>query len=220
MSIKLTIYDGATPMLDKIAEVHYGQALDALDHAGIKLREATRREFRSSKTKIKQFYDKNGNLGIIKGKTPHFDLGKRISHKNKTNSDKTANMESLITSNLMIDSLTMVVAGRHKKMTPKKRRDGKVVGSFSSMAVNKGSYGILQKLNDGDDDGEFYKTVKRTKQQHEIFDKMEFRKQNFIEKGRLSAMPGVHDIMTNKYSQLLQKQLDRVNVNSKVVKSA
>lgn len=220
MSIKITIYDGATPMLDKIAEAHYGQALDALDYAGIKLREATRREFRSSKTKIRQFYDKNGNFGITKAKTARYGLGKRISHKNKTNSDKTANMENLITSNLMVNSLTMVVAGRHKRMTPKKRRDGKVVGSFSPIAVNKGSYGILQKLNDGETDGEFYKTVKRTKQQHKIFDKMKFSKQNFIEKGRLSAMPDVHNIMTTKYAQLLQKQMDRINVNSKVVKSA
>jgi len=209
-------------MLDKIAEIHYGQALDALDHAGTKLRDATRASFAGSTTRIIQFY-KNGRWGVIKkGKvnTGQFRLGRRISHRRKKGLDKTQNMKSFITSNLMVDSLTMVVAGKHGTIRPKKRRDGKVEGSFKVDPVTKGSYAILQKLNYGDDSDSEYKKVRRTKQQEAFFKKTKFRKQNFIEKGRVNAMPEVMNIMTRKFEQLVKRQVDRANVSMRAVKTA
>jgi len=218
MSLKITIFDCAIPMLDKIAEANYGQALDALEHAGIKLRTATRRAFLSSSTHISQQYDKHENFKIRGSKTRKIQqvLGQRISHRNKGSMDNPSSMANFITSNLMTKSMTMVIAGKHGKLRPKLRRDGKVTGFAKSVgSVTKGSYAILQKLNSGDSSESEYKKVHRTKVQHRIFDDMKFRKQNFIEKGRAMAMPEVRNIMTTKLESMIHKQINRATVKTR-----
>jgi len=223
VSLRIQIFDDNIPMLDKIASIHYGQGLDALDHAGTALREATRKAFRSSTTNLVQWYDKNGrlHLGRHGGKIQQ-RLGHRLKHSAKNNTaDNPSNMESFITSNLMPHSMTMVVAGKHKDIHPKARRNGKVIPTKlkTVKAVNKGSYAILKKLNYGDVSGEEYKKVKRPKTIKWLDKKGNsfFRKQNFIEKGRASAMGKVKDIMTNKLNSMIEKQVNRATVKMKQV---
>jgi len=227
MPIKITIFDGAIPMLDEIAKAHYGQGLDVLDHAGTKLRDETRKAFRNSTTRMRQFHRKDGTWQAHGGNISRYKLGRRISHRNKGGLDKVESMEKLIHSYLMVDKMTMVVAGKHPTFTPSKRRDGKVTGSFKKLkAVTKGSYAILKKLNDGEskdtekDNAGEYQKVRRTKAQHAMFDKMKWKKQNFVEKGRSNAMGEVERIMTEKYQQMIISQINRANVQPRTVVSA
>lgn len=221
MSLKITIFDGAIPMLDEIAQVHYGQGLDALDHSATTLRDATRRAFRLSTTRVRQFYNRDGKWQAVGG-NKQFRLGRRISHVKKGGLDPLPNMENLITSALMTGSMTAVVAGKHKRFTPLKRRNGKVVGTLKTVgAVTKGSYAILKKLNYGRAgvDSE-YEKVSRTSAQEEFFKGMNWKAHHFIMRGRLAAMPKVQQIMTSQLEQLIQKQINRVNVTQKVVRTA
>ncbi len=220
MSFHIKIFDGAIPMLDMIAEANYGQALDALDHAGIKLRNSTRKAFLSSSTVVSQFYNEHGFYKIRKRGKIQQVLGQRISHRNKGSMDRPSSMVNFITSNLMTKSMTMVVAGKHGRLRPKLRKDGKVIGFAGSVgATTKGSYAILQKLNSGDSSDSEYQKIYRTKVQHKIFDNMKFRKQNFIEKGRAMAMPEVRNIMTTKLESMIHKQINRAEIKVKEVRT-
>jgi len=212
--IRISIEDGATPLLDKILELNYGMALDALDNAGIILRDNTRKAFKASTTKISQGYTKDGRWYVRGGygKAYQQNIGIRLSHQNKGGFDATPDMASFITSNLMEKHLTMVVAGKHGKLRPKIRRDGKVIKSANSVgSVTKGSYAILQKLNYGDDSDPEYEKVHRTKQQAEFFKNAKWKRQGFIEKGRKSSMGRVNEIMTSKLEALLQREYNRAN---------
>jgi len=223
MSIKIEIYDGAIPMLKEIAEANYGMALDALEHAGIILRDSTRKAFTDSTTAVSQYYDENGNLNIKRqgGKIAQ-TLGQRISHRNKGSMDSTASMKSFITSNLMAKNMTMVVAGKHKRLRHKIRRDGKVEAYAKTVdPVTKGSYAILQKLDSGDrntDDGDYKNKVLRKRDS--IFENMKLVKQDFIKAGRANAMGRVKSIMTDKLEKLITREINRANVTIKEVKRA
>jgi len=221
MAIRIEIHDGSIPMLEEIIEINYGMALDALDHAGIILRESTRKAFLASRTNWRQSYIK-GELKIFKTSSSNV-LGKRMSHVGKTSSGSPDNMKSFITSNLMTKSLTMVVGGKHGKLRPKLRKDGKVVGFARPVgAVTKGSYAILQKLNSGDvdTDNNDYNSKVRPSVDMRKFRNPSYKKQNFIERGRANAMGQVRSIMTDKLEKLIQKKIDRTNVTSRKVKTA
>lgn len=221
MSIKIEIHDGATPMLQEIVELNYGMGLDALDHAGIVLRNATRKAFRASTTRWAQYY-RNGRRIIYKARGER-GLGRRVNHQAKGGTANPANMSSFITSNLMAKSMTMVVGGKHGRLKPKIRKNGKVVGFATPVgATTKGSYAILQKLNSGDvhTDDEYYNKSVRSHVDTKKFRNPNYKKQNFIENGRSAAMGTVRDIMTNKLESLLQHQIDRANVTTKKVVTA
>ncbi len=217
MSLKIQIFAGAIPMLDVIAEANYGQALDALDHAGMAIQNAQRQMLRASTTDWRQFY-KDGKRRIYKTKFSNM-LGKRVSHQNRNNKGKPLNMANFITSNLMAGSMTMVVGGKHKAFTPKFYRDGQVVGFGKRVqATTKSSYAILQKLDSGSTDGE-YKSLVRPKSMPN-FESAVYKKQNFIAKGRAMAMPKVQQIMTSKLESMIHKQINRATVKVREVKTA
>jgi len=218
MAIRIEIHDGSVPMLEKIIEINYGMALDALDHAGIVLRDSTRKAFRASRTNWRQSYIK-GELKIFRTSSSNV-LGKRMSHVGKNSNGTPDNMESFITSNLMTKSLTMVVGGKHGRLKPMLRKDGKVVGYAKTVgAVTKGSYAILQKLNSGDvdtDDNDYVDKVRAKSK----FRNPNYKGQNFIERGRANAMGQVRSIMSDKLEKLIQKKIDRINVTSREVVTA
>lgn len=218
MSIRLEIHENAISMIDKIVKINYGMGLDALDQSGIVLRDSTRRAFKSSRTQWRQSYIK-GKLNIFKTSSSNI-LGKRVSHVNKSNAGKPDNMANLITSTTMAKSMTTVIAGKHKRFTPLIRRNGKVVGSGTSVgATTKGSYAILQKLNSGstDTDNNDYKSKVRGISK---FNNPNYQQQNFIEKGRSAAMGQVKNIMTSKLESLMNREINRANVTSREVKRA
>lgn len=216
MALHIKIFSGADAMLDEIAKANYGQGLDALDHAGIKLRESQRAAMLSSTTIISRFYDKKGNLRIIGKKQTS---GKRISHINKGSMDDPPSMANFITSNLMPNHMMMVVGGKHSTLYPKIRRDGKVTGSATKVgAVSKFSYAILQKLNSGDASSPIYQKIYKNKIEAKAFKNTNFRKQSFMEKGYASAKGAVEEIMTTKLEQMIHKQINRAAVKTKEVR--
>lgn len=218
MALHIKIFSGMDSMLDTIAKAHYGQGLDALDHAGIKLREAQRAALRSSTTPITRFYDRKGKLRIKRQKQ---ELGKRISHVNKSNTDSPPSMENFITSNLMPNRMMMVVGGKHSTLHPKIRRDGRVEKNAETVKpVSKFSYAILQKLNSGDASSPIYQKIYKNKVEEKAFKNTNFRKQNFIEKGYSNAKGEVEDIMTRKLEQMIHKQINRAEVETREVRRA
>ena len=226
MSIKLTIFDGVTPMLDEIATIHYGMGLDALDHAGSALRDATRQamwlggahRWNQSVEMATQGKNKGRpTRRIFLGKVRA--VGKMMSHRTGS-VHKPGHIKNFITSYLMERSMTMVVAGKHKAFRAKTRRNGKVVGSQRrTQAVGKGSYGILQKLNNGgsyDQQSSDYKQHARGKTM-DSFKNARYKPRRFIEKGRASAMPMVRHIMTTKLEKLIGQQINRAQVKAREV---
>jgi len=225
-SIKLTIFDGATPMLDKIATIHYGMGLDALDHAGSALRDATRQAMWLGGAHRWGQSVEVANQGKNKGRPTRrvFQgkmraVGKMMSHRTG-GIHKPGHMKNFITSFLMERSMTMVVAGKHKAFRAKTRRDGKVTGSQRrTQAVGKASYGILQKLNNG---GTYSQqssdyTQHARKKTMDGFKDARYKPRRFIEKGRSSAMPRVRYIMTTQLEKLIGQHVNRATVKVRKV---
>ena len=210
MSIKITIYDGAIPLLDEIAKQSYGLGLDALDQAGIELRDQTRRAFKSFAHEWSQeFSRKSGKMQIKKGYGNN-PLGLRKSHTTGRNF-RPKNMSNFITSFLMEKNMTLVVAGMHKSFRPKKRRDGKVQGTLSKVGgVSNSSLAIIRKLNDGNENDADYKKVRPESMPR--FKNANYKKRNFIEKGRALSMPKVRNIMTTKLENMIARQVNRTDV--------
>lgn len=223
MALHIKIFSGTDAMLDLIAKANYGQGLDALDHAGIKLRESQRAAMLASTTNISRFYDKKGNLQIVKRGRIRIQqaLGQRISHINKGSMDSPPSMTNFITSNLIPNHMMMVVGGKHSDLYPKTRRDGKVVGTEKKVgAVSKFSYAILQKLNSGDAEiNPDYEKIYKNKTEAKVFKNANFRKQFFIEKGYASAKGAVEEIMTTKLEQMIGVQINRATVYTKEVRT-
>ena len=223
MAIYLRIFENAIPILDEIAKANYGQGLDALDHAGTKIREASRAAFRSKISGMSQFYDKNGKLKIRGGKIQKA-LGQRISHIDKGSMANPSSMESFITSNLDPKTMIMVVGGKHSTLRPKMRRDGEITKDLDKVgAVTKYSYAILQKLNSGDDSDEFYENLYQSEQQRKVFARLRergsYKKQHFMENGYNASRGAVAEIMTTTLEKLIHRQINRANVNIKEVKA-
>jgi len=219
MAIRIEVSDGATPMLEEIIKLNYGMGLDALDQAGNVMREATRRELKASRTQWSQYYRK-GKKRIYKTKSAR-RTGRRLDHVSKGGTADPESMANFITSNLMEKQMVMVVAGKHKRLKPKTRRNGKVVGFQKAVgSVTKTGYAILQKLNSGEVDGDYASKVRSREDSMPNFKDAIYRKRNFIEKGRRSSTGRVRDIMTSKLESLLHKEINRANVKSREVKTA
>lgn len=212
MSVHIKIFDGSDSLLDQIALISRGQALDALDYAGSKIREAQRKAFRASVGHDWHQRIENGKRIVYRGGPA--TLGKRLNWR-KAGPD---NMDSMINSYLMEKSMTMVVGGMHKAFSAQIRRDGQVVGRAKRIGqVLHGSYQILAKLNYGgswDQLDPDYKRLTRRKKSR-MFPRPVYRKRLFIEKGRADSMGEVQDIMTKKLASMIGKQANRVAIKYK-----
>jgi len=221
MNTRITIYDGAVPMLDQIARLSHLSALAALDQAGMELRDKTREAFLASKRS-------EWSVFVIDGKrvwrktamNPRF--GRRFNFK-KAGPDNMANM---ITSFLMGKSMTLVVAGMHKSFQArqyyreaKSNFEGGPQYAGTTGQVLGGSWEILQKLSRG---GRFseqsarYKGTRMGTDTKPMGENPFYRPRKFIEIGRSNAMSKVTDIMTSKLESLIYKQVNRVNVRTEV----
>ena len=216
MSIKITIYDGAIPMLDKIASISYGLGLDALDQAGIELREQTRRAFGMSGSHKWTFkINKKGKRTIVKSEANQV-FGRRLSHRT-ARKYRPDSMKNFVTSFLDERHMLMVVGGQHKSFRPKKRREGKVVGTLARVSgITDATHAILRKLNDGGRVDEEYHKETRGGKSIEGFSNAYYKPRRFFQKGRARAMPKVRHIMTSKLEMLIAKQVNRVDVRTKV----
>ena len=217
MSVKITIYDNAIPMLDEIAKWSHHSALAALDQAGMELRDKTREAFASS-TRHKWF------TKIVNGKRVHYKganfavFGKRLNFK-RSGPD---NMSNMIDSFLMERNLTLVVTGMHKSFTPryfsKEAKQGTTSPIYGKKvgAVLGGSWQILQKLSEGGrlsaQDPKYRKIKQPLSKDADPF----YKPRHFIQRGRNAAMSKVTDIMTDKLQSLIHRQVNRATVKTQV----
>lgn len=215
--IKLTIYDGATPMLDKIASVSYGLALDVLDQAGQKVRKAKRKALKSTSHGWDMKISKNGKRYITYDSKKKKITGGRKYHKDG-NAGKPESMANFVTSYLMERNMTVVIGGMHPTHTPKTRRNGKVVGyQAKQKGITEKTYAILEKLDTGviSDD---YKRLVRKKSMPR-FKNAKYKARNWSSKGYLASKGEVTNLMTTKYATLLGKQLNNIDVKVKEIAS-
>lgn len=202
--VKLTVYEGVSPILDQLALINREAALDALDYSGTKLRNAIRESFKAKVTDWEQ-YIVNGKRRWRKNTV---SLGRRFNLV-KVGPDS---MESFIQSYLMESKLTEVVAGRFKAPSEVwAYRDGKKSHLIKGPdSVGKGSFALLQKLNYGDarEDG-YQKYVQRKGNRMG-----NYPARNFVEEGRAIAMPSVIEGMTTRLENQIGKQLNEVSAKS------
>jgi len=201
-------------MLDQIALIHTESALDALDHAGTKLREAIRKSLRESQRSKWIVKVVDGKRRWIRGDKPG-EFGGRFNFK-KAGPEGMANM---VNSFLMPRAMTLVVAGMNKSASVAQYRDGKVVGALRVGQVLGGSYEILKKLNNGgsfDSQSMRYKGTRMGIDTKPIGKNPTYTARRFIERGRASAMADVQAIMTSQLEALIGRQINRVNIKTQV----
>jgi len=220
MSLKITIYDNAIPMLDEIAKWSLHSALAALDQSGIELRDRTREAFKQS-TRHRWYVKVINGKRVYKNDGGLVEFGKRFNFK-KAGPENMANM---IDSFLMPGTLTLVVAGMHKSFMPRFYAQEAKAGSTSPIygqrvgQVLGGSYQILKKLSKG---GRFssqdskYQDIRHGEDTRPIGDNGDpfYKPRHFIERGRMAAMPQVREIMTSKLEALIYRQINRATVKT------
>lgn len=224
MTPRITIYDGAIPMLDEIARLHHLSALAALDQAGMELREQTRRAFDASRRSEWSVFVVNGRR-VWRKTVMNPKFGRRFNFKKAG----PPSMGNMIDSYLMPKAMTLVVAGMHKRFkaweyyqASKSNFEGGVKqSSISTGQVLGGSWEILQKLSQGgyyDSQSSRYKGTRQGIDTKAIGKNGNpfYRPRRFIDIGRSQAMPRITDIMTSKLESLIHKQVNRANVRAEV----
>jgi hypothetical protein len=207
MSVRVEVFDGVTPMLEKILELSYTTALESLSVAGNAIREEARSAMRSKTHNWFQKMTSEGRMVLYRNPNKLRELGLRISHATGQVDDPES-MQNFITSYLMEKKLTVVVGGRHRAFRPKMIRDGKIVGTLGRVnAVGRETHAILHMMNFGEAipgyEADYNKGGER-------------KGYHFMEEGFSHARGRVADAMTKRYESLLHKAVDRANV--KIVK--
>lgn len=225
MSVRITIYDGATPMLDQIALISRMAGLAALDKAGKELLKSTREAFKASTSHYWHLTIVNGKRRYWYGQ-PRAEFGKRQSPTGKAGPD---NMVQHITSYLMDKSLTLVVGGKHKAFRAKYYgsawdagvRDPAQVKEAGNRTghTDKGTWEILNKLAKGgrlSQQSDAYKNT-RLKYPHVGPSDPFFRPRNWHDRGRSAAMPAVQNMMGDMLAQMIGRQVNRTTAKVKMV---
>lgn len=214
MSIRLQIFDGATPLLDKIAKISVGMALESLSVAGAHVQKQARISLRSK--------SHNWHQSIIDGKkqirydgSQMRELGVRMSQKDGTTASPRS-MANFINSYLMAERLTVVIGGMHKGFNPVKYQDGFPVGSLPKVAgVSKGSHAILHKLNFGELNEEYTSRVRPKSMKR--FENANYKGYRFMQEGYGRAKPLVEDAMTRRAERLFHEAVNKVEIRRRVV---
>jgi len=214
-SVKIQIYDGFTPLLDKIATLSYGLGMDALDQSANTIRKSIRNQMELSSRHLWSQSVVNGKRRIHRGVTAKRPGSNMMNHK--TGGPYRPNhMKNFITSWVSERHMVAVVGGMHKAYRPKLRRNGKVVGTGRKVGgVSEATYGILKKLNDGNANDSSYKKARPSSMPG--FKNAKYKKRNFVEKGRTIAIPRVKQIMGDKLEMLIAKQVNRANIKGRMV---
>lgn len=211
MSLKLSISDGATPILDQIAAIHLGQAKDALDHAGSILRDSIRDALVTSEQSDFHVVVKNGKRHWTRGSVGRF--GDRFNFK-KAGPQSMANM---VNSFFMSEKLMVIVGGMNKNVNVNTWRDGKVSGSIRLGQVLAGSYEILKKLNNGGDFNSQTERYKRTRMGEDtkpMGSNPKYKARKFIERGRSAAMGEVNSLLTDKLQSMIYRQANSIQAKT------
>jgi hypothetical protein len=208
MSVRIEIFDGLTPMLEKIALVSRGVALECLSVAGAQLQKQARMAMRR-----KQHYWHNEYVGgkrkIFKSTSQARELGLRISSATGSVDDP-ASMANFISSYLDEQHSLVVVGGKHKSFVPKKRENGEVVGTMPRVkGIGTESHAILHKLNFGELLPE-YPRVSMPR-----FRNAKYVGYHFMEDGWRAAQGAIEDSLTRRYEAIIGKAVNRANVKTR-----
>lgn len=211
MSIRIEIFDGMTPMLEKIQLLSHGMALESLSVAGSHLQREARAAMRRKKHTWHQIF-KNGKIIVQQGELR--ELGLRISHNDGSLANPDS-MSAMITSYLNEKSMVVTVGGRHKAFTPTKRENGVVTGKLKRVgSVGKQTHGILHKLNFGgklSDQLEYYDRGDNPAN----FKNATYRGYDFMGQGYRNSISSITEAMTSRYERLLHKAVNRADVKVK-----
>lgn len=204
MSIRIEILDGITPMLEQIAYISKGAALECLSVAGAHLQRQARVAMRRKHHNWVSF-TRDGKRVILKANASTRQLGLRMSAAGGL--DNPDSMSAFITSYLDEKNDLVVVGGRHPRFTPNKRRDGKIVGTMGSVpGVSKASHAILHKLNFGELNDE-YKRVSMRRFAH-----ARYVGYHFMEAGYNAARSSIEESMTKRYEKIVHKAVLQADV--------
>lgn len=215
-SIRLEIYDGMTPMLDRIMELSYGTALEGLSVAGSEVQKATRASLKSKSHNWHQMIDPETNKRrIFKNTNELRELGRRMSYDSGGDASPNS-MASMITSRVNPKHLSVIIGGKNSSFQPRSYKDGKDVGSYGSRvkAVGADTFSILHKLNTGERNSDH--NWVGSKKSMEGFKLANYEAYNFMEEGAMMAQGAVLDAMTSRYQTLLHKAVN--NAKIRVVK--
>ena len=213
MSIRIEIFDGTTPMLEKIQLLSHGMALECLSVAGNILQKNARNVMKRKQHRWHHLVV-DGKRRIRLGNMR--ELGLRISHSTGSilNPDS---MSRMITSYLNEKAMVVTVGGKHKSFTPNKRENGVVTGKLGRVpSVDKRTHGILHKLNFGGTLDEQLPYYERTKANSmPMFKNAKYVGYNFMQDGYNESKGAIVEAMTDRYSRLLHKAVNTANIQIK-----
>lgn len=218
MAIRLEIYDGLNPILDEIARVSRGVALESLSVAGSKIRDNSRAELIRS-DRHHWFQTRGGGKAlsgrrIVYDQTKSKEFGARVSH-DTFDSANPGSMANFITSFLMEKHLTVVVGGRHGKETPNSYRGGEVVGKEKPIGpITKEAHAILHKLNFGEKN-EFHRW-KEGKASIDAFNN-KWKGRGFMAKGYSIAVPSINEALTSRLLKSLGGAINKIEIRERRV---
>jgi len=208
-SIKVTLYDAMTPLLDELIARDVGLAQEALQAGGSKVMIATRRKMKSMGTYWHQSF-KGGKRKVYKNTNVGRILGSR-SDQSDGSVMRPPNIANLIHFYLSKGSRSVIVGGAHPRFQPKQYKYGRVIGNEGKAmgSVGSESRSILHKLNTGEVTGDHpYKDDKWGLNNRFV------KGRRFMEKGFVQALPGAISSIEKRYHESF-----RVAVNNMPIKS-
>ena len=208
MSIKVAIFDKSIPMLDFIAERHFGLARESLSVAGAKIRDAQQKAIRQFSHHWHNERTANGKRRIYYSKKKKRTLGKAIA-SSKFKHDNIADIMSFWLPNSE-KSLTAVIGGSHNTFTPIKYVDGENVG-YMKKVKKRGTEirAIYHKLGTGEVTDEHPYKKRGTKKR---FEDAEYVARQFQNKGISMAKNELKKSLTKRYVKVLPRVANRANI--------
>ena len=205
MSIRITVFDGFTPMVDQIALVSREAALECLSVAGAHLQREARAAMRRHKHPWNPYKRKDGSIGVYFDPKKKRELGLRISHSTLA-LENPPSMSAMITNYLNEKSMVAVVGGKHKAFVPKKREDGKVVGTLDRVpAVSKRTHAIIHMLNFGEANPYYEQAA---------LDPSRRFGYRFMEAGYNAARGRIEESMTKRYEKIIHRHASRGDIKT------
>ena len=204
---RIEIFDGTIPLLDKIGELAPNVALESLSIAGDIMRKNARNEMKRSRTNWYKSYE-DGKRKIWRDTSATKELGTRLASSPDS-------MSNFITSYIGAASMTVVIGGRHPRSKQFKRRNGEIVGSYNLQAVSKSSHAILHKLNFGEQNDYYKRSVRPNSIKG--FENAKYKDQQFMQKAYFSSRARIEDVMTIRLARILEQSISRVNVKLRKV---
>lgn len=204
----------------KIALISKESMIEQSSKAGNKVRVNARASLTGSRTNWRQSYkrvranktaggyDREGRK-LIKG-FPQ-STGKRIAHRKGGGLDDPANMANFITAKTFESTGTTIIGGAHKRFTPVKIRNGKVVGRTASVgAVDKRTIAILNKLNSGKAGQHLRWRTKNGGYSSDSIAEFEgkWKARHFMEKGYSMSRGYIKSSMTSELERLIGKRVN------------